>query len=367
MSFPNEKEMRLARSNLPPIMDPIAALDDAIDAAPSAVDATSSLAELEAVETSLLGKDSPVGMVRRSMGNLDHGDRPKVGAKLNEASKRIGEVLGARRHQLELVEEEERLKLEAIDVTLKSITFPAGSLHLVQQTIDEVIDIFIGLGYQVASGPEAELAWYNFDALNTPPTHPSRWETDTMYLDWGDPNDEVLLRTHTSPVQARWMEEHDPPVYIVVPGRTYRKDTVDATHLPVFHQIEGLAVDTDITFGDLKGTLLHFAREFFGPQSQVRLRPHFFPFTEPSAELDVSCFNCDGGQTGCRVCGGAGWLELLGCGMVDPNVLEAVGYDPSAVTGFAFGMGPERLAMVRHGIDSMKHFIDNDIRFLRQF
>jgi len=348
-------------------MDPLSALDDAIEAAPSAVDAASTLAELDAVGASLLGKDSAVGTVRQSMGKLDHDDRPKVGKKLNEASSRIGRVLDARRQHLETQEEENRLEVEAIDVTLESIRFPAGSLHLVQQTIDEVVDIFIGLGYQVASGPEAELAWYNFDALNTPPTHPSRWESDTMYLDWGDPDDEVLLRTHTSPVQARWMEEHDPPVYIVVPGRTYRKDTIDATHLPVFHQIEGLAVDTDINFGDLKGTLLHFAREFFGPRSQVRLRPHFFPFTEPSAELDVSCFSCDGGESGCRVCGGAGWLELLGCGMVDPNVLEAVGYDPAEVTGFAFGMGPERLAMVRHGIDSMKHFIDNDVRFLRQF
>ncbi|MGD2060940.1 MAG: phenylalanine--tRNA ligase subunit alpha, partial [Acidimicrobiia bacterium] len=218
-----------------------------------------------------------------------------------------------------------------------------------------------------AAGPEAELAYYNFDALNTPATHPSRWEQDTMYLDWGAPEDEVLLRTHTSPVQARWMESHDPPVYIVVPGRAYRKDTIDATHLPVFFQIEGLAVDENIQFSDLKGTLLHFAREFFGPQSEVRLRPHFFPFTEPSAELDISCFNCDGGEPGCRVCGGAGWLELLGCGMVDPFVIEAAGYDSNEVSGFAFGMGPERIAMVRHGIDSLRHFIDNDLRFLRQF
>jgi phenylalanyl-tRNA synthetase alpha chain len=250
---------------------------------------------------------------------------------------------------------------------LERIRFPSGSLHLVQQTIDEIVDIFVGLGYQVASGPEAELAYYNFDALNTPPSHPSRWESDTMYLDWGAPEDEVLLRTQTSPVQARWMESHEPPVYIVVPGRTYRKDTIDATHLPVFHQIEGLAVDEGITFGDLKGTLLHFAREFFGPASDVRLRPHFFPFTEPSAELDVSCFSCDGGVPGCRVCGGKGWLELLGCGIVDPYVLEAAGYDSTRLSGFAFGMGPERIAMVRYGIDSLRHFIENDIRFLEQF
>jgi len=301
------------------------------------------------------------------MGHLDNESKPKVGAKLNEATGKIQALLATRRDAIEAVAEEQRLRDEAIDVTLGALALPSGKLHVVQQTIDEIVDIFLGLGYQVASGPEAELAYYNFDALNTPPTHPSRWESDTMYLDWGAPEDEVLLRTHTSPVQARWMETHDPPVYIVVPGRAYRKDTIDATHLPVFFQIEGLAVDENIQFGDLKGTLLHFAREFFGPQSEVRLRPHFFPFTEPSAELDISCFNCDGGQSGCRVCGGAGWLELLGCGMVDPYVLEAAGYDSTRYSGFAFGMGPERIAMVRHGIDSLRHFIDNDLRFLRQF
>lgn len=348
-------------------MDPIRDLDSVIAAAPELVAAADSLASLDRAEADLLGKNSKVGEVRMSMGQIDSEVRPKVGAKLNEASGRIGVLIAKRRAQLEIEDEERRLSEEAIDVSLQAVTFAAGSLHVVQQVMDEVVDIFIGLGYQVAAGPEAELAWYNFDALNTPPTHPTRWESDTMYLDWGDPADEVLLRTHTSPVQARWMEEHEPPVYVVVPGRTYRKDTIDATHLPVFHQIEGLAVDAGIQFSDLKGTLLHFAREFFGPKSEVRLRPHFFPFTEPSAELDVSCFACDGGELGCRVCGGAGWLELLGCGMVDPNVLEAVDYDPDELTGFAFGMGPERLAMVRHGIDSMKHFIENDVRFLRQF
>ena len=348
-------------------MDPITALDEVIASAPEIVSGATTLDDLDRLEASLLGKSSQVGEVRRSMSSLDHSDRPTVGAKLSEASSKIEALISAKRDELEILDEKLRLKDDSIDVTLESVVLPTGSLHLVQQTADEVVDIFIGLGYQVAAGPEAELSWYNFDALNTPPTHPSRWESDTMYLDWGAPEDEVLLRTHTSPVQARWMEQHDPPVYIVVPGRTYRKDTIDATHLPVFHQIEGLAVDTNITFSDLKGTLLHFAREFFGPQSEVRLRPHFFPFTEPSAELDVSCFACDGGDPGCRVCGGAGWIELLGCGMVDPNVLEAVGYDPSKLTGFAFGMGTERLAMVRHGVSSVKHFIDNDLRFLEQF
>lgn len=348
-------------------MDPIPALDQAIADAPAAVSGVSTLGDLASVEGDLLGKDSAVGQIRMSMGNLDPSDRPKVGAKLNEATKAIEALLAAKRGELEAAEEDRRLREEAIDVTLESVTLPAGHLSLVQQTIDEVVDIFAGLGYKMAEGPEAELAWYNFDALNTPATHPSRWEQDTMYLDWGAPEDEVLLRTHTSPVQARWMEQNEPPVYIVVPGRCYRLDTIDATHLPVFYQIEGLAVDTDIQFSDLKGTLLHFAKEFFGPQSEVRLRPHFFPFTEPSAELDVSCFNCNGGESWCRVCGGAGWLELLGCGMVDPNVLEAVGYDSTKVSGFAFGAGPERLAMARHGINSMRHFIDNDVRFLRQF
>jgi len=335
--------------------------------APAAVDSAATVAELEKTESELLGKDSTVGRVRRSMGNLDDELKPKVGSKLNQASSRIQELLAARRSELEVVEEERRLREEAIDVTLAALEIPAGSLHLVQRTIDDVVDIFIGLGYQVATGPEADLSYYNFDALNTPPTHPSRWESDTMYLDWGAPEDEVLLRTQTSTVQARWMESHDPPVYIVVPGRTYRRDTIDATHLPVFHQIEGLAVDEHIQFSDLKGTLLHFAREFFGADSEVRLRPHFFPFTEPSAELDVSCFACDGGEQGCRVCGGKGWLELLGCGMVDPYVLDAAGYDSKELSGFAFGMGPERLAMARHGIDSLRHFIENDIRFLEQF
>jgi phenylalanyl-tRNA synthetase alpha chain len=301
------------------------------------------------------------------MGSLDSAERPRVGARLSEVTEQIQTMLAARRSTLEIEDEARRLGEERIDVTLESYVFPRGSLHLIQQTIDEIVDIFVGLGYLVADGPEAELGWYNFDALNTPPTHPSRLESDTMYLDYGDPADELLLRTQTSPSQVRWMQQNEPPVYVVVPGKVYRTDTIDATHLPVFHQIEGLAVDDSITFSDLKGTLSHFAREFFGPRTTVRLRPHFFPFTEPSAELDVSCFVCDGGESWCRVCGGAGHLEMLGCGMVDPNVFEAVGYDPNRFSGFAFGMGVERLAMVRHGINDIRHFVDNDLRFLRQF
>jgi phenylalanyl-tRNA synthetase alpha chain len=219
--------------------------------------------------------------------------------------------------------------------------------------MDEIVDIFVGLGYTVADGPEAESEFYNFTALNIPLTHPSRLESDTLYLDYGEEQEEILLRTHTSPMQARYMEEHDPPVYVVVPGRAFRADAVDATHLPVFHQIEGLAVDDNITFGDLKGTLAEFAREFLGSDTKVKFIPHYFPFTEPSAEMHAHT----NGE----------WLELLGCGMVNPAVFEHVGYDPSKLTGFAFGMGAERMAMVRHGITDMRALIDPDTRILEQY
>lgn len=342
-------------------------LNEAASQASEAVEEAANLSELAEVEGSLLGKDSVIGETRRSMGKLSPEERPLVGARLNEVTKAVSAAVAARRQALEVEEADRKLVSEAVDVTLPAITYPHGVLHLIQQTIDEITDIFTALGYEVADGPEAELGWYNFDALNTPVTHPSRLESDTMYLDYGDPADELLLRTQTSPVQARWMEANEPPVHVIVPGKCYRTDAIDATHLPVFHQIEGLAVDTDITFADLKGTLHHFAREFFGTGTDIRLRPHFFPFTEPSAEMDVSCFNCDGGEAGCRVCRGAGWLELLGCGMVDPAVFEAVGYEPGQVTGFAFGMGVERIAMVRHGITDIRNFIENDLRFLGQF
>ncbi len=333
----------------------------------AALEAAESLDELGAALEAATGRDSAVVAARRSLGSLPHEARPEAGRLINEVATAIGEAGAARRAELEAEEQERRIAAERLDVTIDHELLPGGTLHLVQQVMDEVTDIFVGLGYKVADGPEAELAWYNFDALNTPSDHPGRLESDTMYLDYGRPEDEMLMRAHTSPVQARYMEANEPPVYIVVPGRTYRNDTIDATHLPVFHQVEGLAVDEEIQFSDLKGTLAEFARQFFGPKTQIRMRPHYFPFTEPSAELDVSCFNCDGGEPGCRVCKGNGWLEMLGCGMVDPNVFEAVGYDPEAVTGFAFGIGVERLAQARHGIDNMRHFVDNDLRFLRQF
>jgi len=350
-------------------------LEHALATAPERLEAAATLDELDALEAELIGKRSVLSEMQRSIGTLPPEEKPRVGQAVTEARRRLTDLLSTRRSVLERIAADALLEQDRVDVTLERATIARGTLHLIQQTIDEVCAIFVGLGYDVAEGPEAETGWHNFDALNTPPTHPARAESDTMYLDYGQegdsdealPGTESLLRTQTSPMQVRWMQAHRPPVHVVVPGKVFRTDTIDASHLPVFHQIEGLVVDTGIVFSDLRGTLAHFAREFFGPATTVRLRPHFFPFTEPSAELDVSCFACDGGEAGCRVCGGAGWIEMLGCGMVDPNVLEAVEYDPAALTGFAFGMGVERLAMVRHDIHNIRHFIDNDLRFLTQF
>lgn len=341
-------------------------LEQIVATAPTRIAAAESLDALEAVEAELIGRQSRLAELQRGIGKLSNEEKPVVGRALQEARSAMQPLIDARRAELERKAADLLLEDDRVDMTLEAYRLPAGSLHLIQQTIDEITDIFTALGYAVADGPEAELSVYNFDALNTPPTHPSRAESDTMYLEFG-PHDSALMRTQTSPMQVRWMENHEPPVHVIVPGKVYRSDTIDASHLPVFHQIEGLAVDTNITFADLKGTLAHFAREYFGPKTTVRFRPHFFPFTEPSAELDVSCFNCDGGEASCRVCKGVGWLEMLGCGMVDPNVLAHVGYDTEAVTGFAFGMGVERMAMVRHGINNIRHFIENDIRFLEQF
>jgi phenylalanyl-tRNA synthetase alpha chain len=343
-------------------------LDEIVRGAPARVSAVRDINELEAIEAELIGKRSVLAALQRGLGSLAPEDKPAAGRRLHETRSVLTDLIEQRRAALEMVAADRLLAGDAVDVSLRRMELQWGSAHLIQQTIDEVCEIFVGLGYDVAEGPEAELGWYNFDALNTPATHPARAESDTLYLDYPAPDgDEVLLRTQTSPMQARWMEERQPPVAVVVPGKVYRADALDASHLPVFHQIEGLAVDEGIVFSDLKGILGHFARAFFGEKTRVRFRPHFFPFTEPSAELDVSCFVCDGGVAGCRVCGGAGWLEMLGCGMVDPNVFLAVGYDPEAVTGFAFGMGVERLAMVRHGINDIRHFIENDVRFLSQF
>jgi len=342
-------------------------LDSVIENAATKAANAQDLAALDLVDSEVLGRQSAIAEARRQLGKMATEDRPAAGARLNEITAAVETLLKSRRTELEHLEADRLLSDDRADVTLEAWKGEQGTEHLIGQTIQEICDIFVGLGYRVAEGPEAELGWYNFDALNTPPTHPARLESDTLYLDYGDPADEILLRTQTSPMQARYMETHEPPVYVVVPGKVYRNEAMDASHLPVFYQIEGLAVDEGITFSDLKGTLAHFAREYLGPRTKVQLRPDFFPFTEPSAQLLVSCFNCDGADPGCRVCGGSGWFEVLGCGMVDPNVLTAVGYDPGRLTGFAFGMGVERLAMVRHGITNIRHFIENDLRVLEQF
>lgn len=340
-------------------------LETLLASAPGRIESAQDLEALKDIENELVGRKSLIAQSRRSLASLPPQERPVVGAQLNEAHQRLTEFLQRRRTELERIAEDGLLLEDRVDVTLPARELRHGWHHLVTQTLDEVADIFVSLGYGVVTGPEVDTAWHNFDALNTPPTHPSRLESDTMYVEYGNPDDELLLRTQTSTMQVRYMEQHDPPVYIVAPGRCYRTDTLDATHSPVFHQIEGLAVDANITMADLKGTLAHFMREFLGPERKIRLLPHFFPFTEPSAEMHVSCFNCDG--SGCRVCGGSGWIELLGCGVVDPHVLEAVGYDATAYSGFAFGVGAERLAMVRHGINHIRHFFENDLRVLRQF
>ncbi len=342
-------------------------LEQHLASAPSMLARVSSLSELDALENQLVGRASAVAEARRNLGKISVEERPQAGAQINRINQALTELIQSRRVDMARAYADALLAGDELDLTAGRTRIEEGTTHLIQQTMDEVCDIFVGLGYRVAEGPEVELGWFNFDALNTPPHHPARSESDTLYVDYGDPADEVLLRTQTSPMQVRYLQLNKPPVYVVVPGKVFRSDNVDATHLPVFHQVEGLAVDEGIVFSDLKGTLAHFAREFFGPQQKIRLRPHFFPFTEPSAELDVSCFVCNGDDNSCRVCKGTGWLEMAGCGMVDPNVLDLSGHDSGAMTGFAFGLGVERLAMVRHGIANIRVFIENDLRVLRQF
>lgn len=287
----------------------------------------------------------------------------ELGRLANDVHDELERAIAAKRDTFEEVEKVSKWEREWIDVTLPGEAPAVGSIHPLTKTIWTFVDIFIGLGYRVAEGPEIELSRYIFDALNMPPAHPTRSPEQTFFIEGR--GQEVCLRTETSPVQVRTMEMQDPPVYVVVPGRCYRRDTADATHLPGFIQIEGLAVDEGITMADLKGTLEHFARAIFGASLDIRLRPNFFPFTEPSAELDVQCFVCMG--RGCRLCKQEGWIELLGCGMVDPAVLEGVGYDSERYTGFAFGMGVERLAALSYGITDIRDLWANDVRFLEQF
>jgi phenylalanyl-tRNA synthetase alpha chain len=290
-----------------------------------------------------------------------------MGRRLNDARGRLQRTIESRRTALEVEERQQRLEAERLDLTeiVETGDRPArGHLHLITQTRDELEDVFVGMGYSVAEGPEVETDWYNFEALNMPPAHPARSMWDTLYVKLGAP-ESVLLRTHTSPVQIRVMEATKPPIYTVMPGRVFRKETLDARHSPVFHQIEGLVVDHGITFGDLAGTIEAFTAAYFGPNIHSRLRPSYFPFTEPSAEFEVTCIFCEG--SGCSVCSQTGWVELGGCGMVDPNVFAAVGIDAEEWSGFAFGFGIDRLVQMRHGVDHVRLLFDNDVRFLEQF
>jgi phenylalanyl-tRNA synthetase alpha chain len=348
--------------------------------ATAAIAAAATTPALEDVRIRYLGRRAELPNLLRSVAELPPDQRAATGKAANQARQALEAAIERRGSELAAAELEQRLVADRIDVTLPADPLPAiGRLHLMTQTRREIEDVFVGLGFNVVEGPEVETVYYNFDALNHAPTHPSRLLTDTFYIrraqdavDIFDP-ETALLRVHTSPMQIRAMESQPPPIYIIVPGRVYRPDS-DATHTPQFHQIEGLAVDEDITLADLKGTLLTFARAIFGEERQVRLRPHFFPFTEPSVEVDVSCFNCVDGVTAdgqrCPLCKGTSWIEILGSGMIDPNVLATVadnGYDPEKVQGFAFGMGIERIAMLKHGVPDLRLLYDNDIRLLDQF
>ncbi|MBI5870816.1 MAG: phenylalanine--tRNA ligase subunit alpha [Actinobacteria bacterium] len=336
-------------------------LSTLFSAAAADIDAAATLAEIEDARVKHLGRKSVLSQLLRSIPELPNEEKPVVGKYGNQARAALEQAINDRKKELESGELERRLATEQVDITLPGEPFPRGHLHIINQTLWEIEDIFAGLGYRIAEGPEVETDYYNFTALNTPEGHPARSSHDTFFVD-GDP--EVLLRTHTSPVQIRLMEKEQPPIYAIMPGRVYRRDS-DATHTPMFHQIEGLAVDEHITMADLKGTLETFMRAIFGADRIIRLRPHFFPFTEPSVEMDVSCMICGG--DGCRSCKHSGWLEILGAGMVDPNVFGFVDYDTDRVQGFAFGMGVERIAMLKHGMTDLRMFYDNDLRFIRQF
>jgi phenylalanyl-tRNA synthetase alpha chain len=333
--------------------------------AEAAIAGASGSGELEELRVRYLGRKAELPNVLRGIAQLPPQERGPTGRAANEARQALEALIEQRGEQLAAGELERRLRSDAVDVTLPGRPpQPVGRHHLLTATRREIEDVFLGLGFRIAEGPEVETVYYNFDALNHAPTHPARGRSDTFYV-----SDDVLLRTHTSPMQIRAMEAQPPPLYIIVPGRVYRPDS-DATHTPQFHQIEGLAVDEDVTLADLKGTLLAFARAIFGPDREVRLRPHFFPFTEPSVEVDVSCFMEHVAAERCRVCKDTGWVEILGSGMVDPNVFGYVaehGYDPEKVQGFAFGMGIERIAMLKHGVPDLRLLYDNDARFLEQF
>ena len=316
--------------------------------------------DVDDLKVKFLGKKGELTAILKEMGKLSAEERPVIGQMANEVRQSIEKMLEESKKRLEAAELAHRLEAEKIDVTMPGKERPEGHKHPMSIVIDEICDIFKGMGYEVADGPEVEKDYYNFEALNIPANHPAKDEQDTFYI-----NDKIVLRTQTSPVQARVMEKGKLPIRMISPGRVYRADEVDATHSPCFHQVEGLVIDKGITFADLKGTLAEFAKELFGPDTKVKFRPHHFPFTEPSAEMDVSCFKCGG--KGCRFCKGEGWIEILGCGMVHPHVFELCGIDKEEYTGFAFGVGLERVALLKYEIDDMRLLYENDIRFIKQF
>jgi phenylalanyl-tRNA synthetase alpha chain len=328
----------------------------------------SSLSELEAIDSpesledfrvKWLGRKGALTLIMKELGAVPADERPAMGQEANRIKQEVSAAFDAKKSSLGSASPKKSSGDAPMDYTLPGRTPPKGHLHLVTQVTNEIVDIFSGLGFQVAEGPDIETEYYNFDALNTPADHPARDSHDTFYIEPG-----VVLRTHTSPVQMRIMEQYQPPVAIIAPGRVYRVD-YDASHSPMFYQLEGLLVDEGVTFGDLKGTLNHFMQKLFGPKTKTRFRPHFFPFTEPSAEMDVSCSVCSG--KGCRLCKHSGWLEILGCGMVDPEVFKYADYDYEKYSGFAFGLGIDRIALLKHSIDTIHHLYENDLRFLEQF
>ena len=324
------------------------------------IEASDALEKLNEIRVAYLGKKGELKSVLKSMKDVTPEEKPQVGQLVNDARAQIEEKLEETKKALARRAREEQMKKEVIDVTLPAKKMKIGHSHPNTIALEEVERIFIGMGYEVVEGPEVEYDHYNFEKLNIPKGHPARDEQDTFYI-----NDNILLRSQTSPVQVRTMETRKPPIRIIAPGRVFRSDEVDATHSPSFHQIEGLVIDKNITLSDLKGTLAEFAKELFGEETKVKFRPHHFPFTEPSAEMDVSCFKCGG--KGCRFCKGSGWIEILGCGMVHPHVLEMCGIDPDEYSGFAFGVGLERIALLKYEIDDMRLLYENDIRFLKQF
>ena len=328
--------------------------------AAEALDSAADLRAIDDLRVRYLGKKGELTAILKQMGKLSAEERPKVGQLANEVRAAIERLIDERSAAVRAAQLEQRLIDEKLDVTLPGRAAQLGKADALTRVLDEVKGIFLGMGFSIAEGPEVETDYYNFEALNIPKNHPARDTQDTFYI-----SDNVILRTQTSPVQVRTMEKQKPPIRVIAPGRVYRSDAVDATHSPLFHQVEGLVVDRGVTMADLKGTLELFVKRLYGDESVVRFRPHHFPFTEPSAELDVQCFACHG--EGCRLCKGEGWIELLGCGMVHPKVLSICGIDPEEYSGFAFGMGLERIVMRRYGIDDLRLFYENDLRFLNQF